>query len=359
VRIKGKIEIFSPTVVRGWLAAFGKPEDKVRMELLLDGVQLATAMADQFRLDVAALGFGDGACQFEFKLPKPLTLPERERLRLRIVGTDLALELPRSAPVDEDPASLFPSAQSPVFIVGSPRSGTSVLTRALVAAGYHGFAEGNLLGLSQMIEEKVAWYFGANESAPIDTLLGNVRPAMLQDRLFKVFKDLLDELNPRTPWYDKTGNPETIFILPRLLAAWPQSRVIFARRRGIENIYSRTRKFAGRDFAYHCRDWAANMQAWRTTRGRLDPARITEVDQAEMLKAPEAVAARLAALLGLTGEEQAGIAHTFRTERPQESYPGSAERQMTLAETGWSPPQIAQFEALCGEEMHAFEYEFA
>ena len=32
---------------------------------------------------------------------------------------------------------------SPLFIVGSPRSGTSILVMALRAAGYRGFNEGN------------------------------------------------------------------------------------------------------------------------------------------------------------------------------------------------------------------------
>jgi hypothetical protein len=35
-----------------------------------------------------------------------------------------------------------------VFIVGSPRSGTSILTRAMQGLGYQGFHEGNFLTLT-------------------------------------------------------------------------------------------------------------------------------------------------------------------------------------------------------------------
>ncbi len=42
-----------------------------------------------------------------------------------------------------------PQPAAPLFIVGSPRSGTSVLVDAAFAAGFKGFREGNLLGLLQ------------------------------------------------------------------------------------------------------------------------------------------------------------------------------------------------------------------
>ena len=358
MRIGGKVEVFTRRSVSGWLAVFGEPDERPRLELLLDGISVASATAGEFRQDVATKGLGDGMCQFQITLPEALTDEEADRVRLRIVGSEVLLELPRPALHRANkPVSAANTMASPVFIVGSPRSGTSVLTRALTAAGYHGFEEGNLLGLSQIVEQQVDWYFEANDAISPGTLLGNVNQTALKVRFFAVFKEVLERLNPRAPWFDKTGNPETIMMLPRIMEAWPNSRIIFARRRGIENVMSRLTKFPERDFAYHCQDWANNMRAWRTTSEQLDQARILEVDQRQMLETPEIVGGRLGGLLGLTDIQQGTVIRVLRTERPQENFPGSASRTAGILESGWSREQIEIFRAICGEEMVWFGYE--
>jgi hypothetical protein len=356
--IKGKIEVFTRQSVTGWIAAYGELAEKPRLELLLDGKPLATVTADELRPDVAARGFGDGRCQFQIALPSALSDDAAARLQLRIVGSDMLLELPRIGPRKLPAPAAEPGPASPVFIVGSPRSGTSVLANALAKTGYHGFAEGNLLGLSQMIEQRVNWYFDANDSTSPGTLLATIGKAALQAELFAVFKATLDRLNPQHPWFDKTGNPEMVLLLPRVIEAWPNSRVIFARRRGIENVLSRLRKFPERNFAYHCQDWANNMRAWRTTREKLAPARITEVDQREILDDPDAVGSRLATLLGLDERRRSSIVRAFRVDRAQESFPGSAGQTVSLEETGWTEEQKRTFQTMCEEEMHRFNYAY-
>ncbi len=356
--IKGKVEVFSRRTVRGWIAQFGDLNQKPALEIVLDGNVLASGPADEPRPDVLERGFGDGQCQFQIHLPDSLRPEDYPRLKLRIARSDLYLEMPRAAQqtfvATVTESTVGPA--SPVFVVGSPRSGTSALASALMAAGYDGFAEGNLLGLSQMIEQRVDWYYTGNDAKNPRTLIGNVPVDELKAELFEVFRKTLDRLNPVDPWFDKTGNPETIQMLPRIIAAWPGCRVIFARRRGIENIMSRVIKFPERDFEYHCKDWARNMNSWRVIRGKLDQSRITEVDQREMAVAPEAVTVRLTNLLNLDDAAANRMAQVFRAERPQETFSGSAERVLDLAKTGWTDAQKQIFLTSCGAEMEAYGY---
>jgi hypothetical protein len=359
VPLKGKIEVFNRRYLSGWIAEFGDRQIKPRLELLLDGEVILSTPANELREDVQRVGFGDGLCEYQMMLPEALTAHEMARVKLRIAESDLYLELPRAVERQcAGAAKATTDVASPVFIVGSPRSGTSILTRALATAGYHGFQEGNLLGLGQVIDRDVDWFFDANNTTSHATLLANVNRTALKADLFLALKQTIDNLNPVSPWFDKTGNPETILLLPRIMEAWPNSRVIFAKRRGVENVISRLQKFPDFDFRYHCKDWAANMRAWRETRGSLDQARITEVDQNEILVSPDVVAARLGAFLGLSSERSALAERTLRIERPQETSPGSAARAIRATDTHWTDEQRLTFETLCGEEMQVYGYSY-
>ena len=230
--------------------------------------------------------------------------------------------------------------------------------RALSSAGFHGFHEGNFLGLSGVIDQNIDGYLAGYEINDPGTLLGNVNLADLKARLFLVFKEISDKMNPKEPWFDKTGNPEMVRALPRIMEAWNNSRVIFTKRHGVENVVSRLVKFPSRDFTYHCQDWAKNMRAWRLTRTRLDPSRIVEIDQKDILERPDAIALKLSEFLGLSQQKQEKIENVFRTERPEESFPGSAAKKLRIKDTGWDNGQIGIFEKICKEEMDIFGYQF-
>jgi Sulfotransferase family len=252
-----------------------------------------------------------------------------------------------------------PAAATPLFIVGSPRSGTSVLVDAAFAGGFSGFREGNLLGLLQPLYNRIDDHFNDFFLPGPDTektLIGQVPREMMRRAIRDIFKRKLDELHDRSPWLDKTCNPDTIRVVPDLVEMWPSCRIIFARRRGIENVLSRMKKFPERDFGYHCRDWAHNMSAWRQVRGGLEAWRFLEVDQYDLVTRPATVAREIASLLGLDEAAGGRIESTFRSRRPQQTAPGTAERLTPLRETCWTPAEIAQFTEVCGPEMAAYGY---
>jgi len=244
----------------------------------------------------------------------------------------------------------------PVFIVGSPRSGTSALVDVLRHSGYKGFLEGNFLsllhGVNQLVDQHYRWYPGDDKRV----LLPNVDKEDLKRRLFESFRSIVDALNPQEPWFDKTGNPEMTLAIPIVRQLWPSAVFVLAKRRGIENVISRMTKFPSHTFEYHCANWAKNMSSWRAVREQIPPESFIEVEQRNMVRHPEEAARELCAFLGISENVVPTAAKVMDTHRPQETTKGSASRTSSLASSGWTKEQIEIFLKYCEPEMKAFGY---
>jgi hypothetical protein len=246
---------------------------------------------------------------------------------------------------------------SPVFIVGSPRSGTSALAGVMRNIGYHGFLEGNFLSLLRhtdvLVDRHYVWFPETDEER---VMLANIDKRDLKRRLFEVFRTTVNDLNPKEPWFDKSGNPEMILAIPIVRELWPGSVFVFAKRRGIENVISRMKKFPNHTFEYHCSDWAKNMAAWRTIRRQLPPGCFIEVEQRDMIQQPERTAQSLCAFLQVDESAVSAAYKVMSTRRPQESSEGSASKTFSLAESGWTVEQTETFLKHCETEMKEFGY---
>jgi hypothetical protein len=199
-------------------------------------------------------------------------------------------------------ASETTKPRSPVFIVGSARSGTSATVNAFLAAGYHGFREGQFLPLAQRIDAIIDHHYKSMHSGNSKVMIGQVNRSALKASINLLFRDIVDKVNPEPPWFDKTGGAEMIRFLPTVLTLWPSAGVVFLKRRAIENILSRTKKFPQQSFDNHCTDWAKNMTAWREIRETLPPDRFIEIDQYDMINNLTQIASGLATFLGVDGE---------------------------------------------------------
>jgi Sulfotransferase family len=246
--------------------------------------------------------------------------------------------------------------QSPVFIVGSPRSGTSALVSVLNYIGYHGFLEGNFLNLLHHIDFSVDRYFEWAPETDPNVMMANIDKRDLKRRLFETFRTMVNDLNPKEPWFDKSGGREMIWAIPIVRELWPGSVFVYAKRRGIENVTSRLKKFPNDSFEYHCHDWARHMAVWRHIRQQLPPGCFIEVDQRDMIQQPERTAQSLCALLQVDESAVPDACYVMSTRRPQESAEGSASKTLSLVASGWTVEQTETFLEHCETEMTEFGY---
>ena len=243
----------------------------------------------------------------------------------------------------------------PVFVIGSPRSGTSILVDALLSAGYNGYREGSFLSVISPLNKVVDRHYAVFADNPV-ILISAIDRDAFKTELWGVAKRFVDRVNPVPPWFDKTGNPEMIEIVPLLRQLWPESVFIFSKRRALENVVSRLKKFPGHNFEYHCKDWARNMATWRDVKSTLPEEIYTEVDQQDMIQNPTEVADRLTALLNLTEESRLEITRTFTSNRPQQTEEGSAARVISLEAISWPDSSKLIFQELCGNELKSYGY---
>jgi hypothetical protein len=240
--------------------------------------------------------------------------------------------------------------------VGSPRSGTSILVDVISKLGYDGFREGNFLSLITTINQFIDRHYAAFGENNPNIMVDNVDPEILKSQLTQVFCRTADALNPHPLWFDKTGNPEMLLAIPTVQRFWPDAVFIFAKRRGLENIQSRIKKFSQFPFEYHCQDWARNMFSWRQVRPLISPDRYIEIDQREMIVDSGRCADNIIALLELDVSLKPQIVSVFSGGRAQETSAGSAERVADFATIEWTDKQKEVFLARCTDEMKQFGY---
>ena len=124
---KGKLEKPSKGKFRGWVWDSRRPNERLSVELLLDGVVIATTVADKARPDLVALGIGDGRYGIELAIPDTAQDGRTHSLSYRLVdggyrfgGASLAVDMParaaeapRKAPPASRPVKSKPAAAAP------------------------------------------------------------------------------------------------------------------------------------------------------------------------------------------------------------------------------------------------------
>jgi hypothetical protein len=222
-------------------------------------------------------------------------------------------------------------------------------------AGIRGFNEGVLAHLMPVLLDAVDTHYRTFIQKPT-TMLGSVPREFIEAGIKNVFARAYVETMGTGRWLEKTpGGPQMVKACPVLLEIFPAAKFIFCRRRGIENILSRLRKYPDRTLEAHCNGWAKTMQTWIAVRPALGD-RAVEVDQRDMATRPEAVADTVSTLLRLAPAESEGVLRVLRGHRPEQTRPAQDETPISLSDTGWSLEEQETFRRICGPMMQAFGY---
>lgn len=239
-----------------------------------------------------------------------------------------------------------------VFILGSPRSGTSITYYAMREIfGLPGRGEGHVLPIFQRVLHE-HWKYAQDFAKRDGTLAQSLDHTTFRAGIIEYLRGFYAARYPGGGFVDKTPGAEAILGAPLIRATFPGARILLTRRTGIEVVQSYRRKFdAG--FADACRSWAACMTALQRTREA--KVEILELDQFDYTNAPREVAAEIAAFLGQP--DRAAPFATFLAERRTDQISGHDWRQrLTLADVDWSGEERQVFEEMCGPAMRAFGY---
>jgi hypothetical protein len=364
--LQGALRSIEPGRIRGWAFAPEAPDEHLRIDVLVDGIVAGTTTASLHADRLAARGIGAGDHSFTYTAATELPVEARDRLEVRAYaanGQSLVLLPVRSSGPDSSIPFDFgfeaeDRTQRPVFVLGAARSGTSALGRALrMRTRYVGPGEGHLLDVLPKILRVTSLHYRnrwRDAVAGTPTLIALMPEPAMNAGLQHMFVQVARTLFPEGYWMDKTPGADMIRSVPVLCEMWPEARFVFLKRRPIENIESRRRKFPRYNFDDHCRLWADSMAAWEEVRDSVGDHGLV-IEQLDLARRPEGEVRRLAAFLDLDAAEQAGLLESLLTDQPERTTSEFAP-VYTLETVGWSESQQVTFKRICGEIMQRFDY---
>jgi hypothetical protein len=240
-----------------------------------------------------------------------------------------------------------------ILIVGSPRTGTTALALGLQAAGISGFSEGHILMLFVRIEQTIAKYYQDEAS---NNLPGTLLHALPMPKLVLAYRDLarsiVDEAHDNKPWFDKTAHGGMVGCLPFFRSMWPDAKIMFTKRRPIENLQSRLKKFPHMSFTEHCIDLRYVFLTWAKMRDQM--SNWLEVDQYDLATKCEATSTAIANFLDLDPCSAEAFYQTVLNTHPERS--AFSYEPLKFSELEWGADEKETFTAQLDDVMKIFNY---
>ncbi len=363
--VDGLVESASAGSVSGWAYDTESPSARLEISVRIGDEFCASGFADTERHDLLIAGIGDGKHGFKIDLTGAnISAEDAAVLEVHAISGVEVIKLPRARTTPEDILDLTsePSEptsddrQLPVFILGPARSGTSAITLALLeSASYVGTGEGHLLPLAHILVSAIDQFYQRRAHDP-NTMLGRVSIDAFQKLIRRSFVKLASDLFPSIRWLDKTPTVEMVRASVLMKELWPNARFIFMRRRVIENVLSRQRKFPQDSTEHHYSDWVAVMTAWLAVRERLGNA-VLEIEHRQLVLDPDAVASSIASFLQLPDPAAARLRRYVNKSRPEQTDENFGAIY-SLDSLGLDEHEAQRMTAACDPVMYALGYSY-
>lgn len=246
---------------------------------------------------------------------------------------------------------------SPIFITGSVRSGTSIVAEGLIkGAGIPGYTEGCFIDIFGIFIRAITTRYKNRESQMLasDIMLKYVPFDEFKKSYSEWFFDLYKKYSIfEGVFVDKTPTIEVVSSCNDILENIPNSKFIIMKRRPIENIESRLRKFSNFTFEHHCVVWVEIMNEISNLEKTLPKNKFIIIDQYDVSKKPEEIASQIGIFLNLDFNQIEKMKNIFIKSRP-ENTGGNEDNVKSLEETGWTESQKKFFLDTCGPVCERF-----
>ena len=252
------------------------------------------------------------------------------------------------------PTTALPQA---CIVVGSPRSGTTAVGNMVQQAfetRAHG--EAHLAELfSNLIHQSEEFLENGPAANSRGTLVWEVPSVFVKAQLVKQLRDVYTTYNANGVILDKTPGIPMLQALPILILAFPNAKVVYCQRRGIENVASRLRKFPNTQFEAHCEQWTQTVFVWQRLKKQI--SRLIgcddwwiEVEQFDLATSPQQVTKALGSFLSLN-EFAVTRMFEYQEKKTPEITSGKPSDVSSLDAVNWTDAQKQIFTRVCGETM--------
>jgi hypothetical protein len=255
--------------------------------------------------------------------------------------------------------------QRAVLVVGSPRSGTSALGKACrkaLRSTAHG--ESHVVeGVNRMLTAADAFFQQSKTASIAGNLVNAIPRTVIIAQQLTSLRQIYRLYYGDKVLLDKTPGIPMLDSLPLAMMAWPHAKVIFCKRRAMENVQSRIIKFPKVAFEQHIKQWRQSFVAWRNSKQKINKLLkhnqwFIEVDQFDMATVPSSVVDSVANFLAfIPREKNVFLKQLASDDRPEQTSAIQAKTK-SLDEFGWSEAHIALFKEVCAKEMALQHYSY-
>ena len=252
-----------------------------------------------------------------------------------------------------------------LLVVGSPRSGTSALGKACrkaLRSSAHG--ESHVVeGVNRMLTTADA-FFQQSKTASISGNLVNAIPrTVIIAQQLTMLRQIYRHYYGDEVLLDKTPGIPMLESLPLALMAWPHAKVIFCKRRAMENVQSRMIKFPKVVFEQHVKQWRQSFIAWRNSKQKINKLLkhnqwFIEVDQFDMATNTASVVTPISELLAFDKREKIVFEKQLSSDDRPEQTSVIQSKAKSIEDFGWTDAQIEIFKGICDKEMTLQHYSY-